>query len=288
MCYMCVYDSVCMYCMRATPFPHPLAIYSLPGRLLWQQVASSDWVPLHPCLCVCGDKRRVKSRRGEKIEQQRVRSARLSQQRQKKEALTGFFCHVVRSPAVCKDASVRRFCCFGERPAKRIVGSSGMETCRWRRFPSSPDNNRLVFTDSVARTYGWCSIWPQSSSIWSLLKKKCVYFVLWSSGCKGVTGAGRRTRGERNGIWTHFDPSTCAARSPAEAHRNNGFKKAGDFEPFYWNNRGSFRPNSLYVAFKWRFIITAGLLSIPALNLRVCLPLITVALQGFGWIGRYE
>lgn len=127
---MCVYDSVCMYCMRATPFPHPLAIYGLPGRLLWQQVASSDWVPLHSCLCVCGDKRRVKSRRGEKIEQQRVRSARLSQQRQKKEALTGFFCHVVRSPAVCKDASVRRFCCFGERPAKRIVGSSGMETCR--------------------------------------------------------------------------------------------------------------------------------------------------------------
>lgn len=28
--------------------------------------------------------------------------------------------------------------------------------------------------------------------------------------------------------------------------------------------------------------LRAGLLSIPALNLRVCLPLITVALQGFG------
>lgn len=73
-----------------------------------------------------------------------------------KSPLRGFFCYEVRSPAICKDASGRSHC-SGEESENRTVGSTGMESHRWRRFPSSPDNNRLVFTHSVTFTCSRCA-----------------------------------------------------------------------------------------------------------------------------------
>lgn len=64
--------------------------------------------------CASAGMRRASGRgtkkNGNPGEQRRVRSARLSPQRQTKQALRGFFCPGVRRPAVCTRTSVR--CCL--------------------------------------------------------------------------------------------------------------------------------------------------------------------------------
>lgn len=117
-------------------------IYSLPGGLLWQQVASSDGgVPPH-----LGDERRARTRREKREEeeeeednkqqqQQRVRSARLSQLRQKhtKTTTQDFFCcsscHEVRSPAALRGRVRSTVLLFRLRKRTRHVGDPAE---RWR------------------------------------------------------------------------------------------------------------------------------------------------------------
>ena len=168
--------------MRGHTFPpqhthtHLLAIYiayleDCYGNRL--PVVRGGGVPPQPHL---GDERRARTRRkkrGEEEEdnkqqqqqqQRRVRSARLSQHRQKhkKQPHRGFFFVCVVLPVMkwgarrlWEDASARRCCCFGwgrEQDTSVIQRRDGEPALTEPPEPPSPENNRLVLADPATLT----------------------------------------------------------------------------------------------------------------------------------------
>lgn len=237
----------------ATPFPHPLATYSLPGGLLWQQVASSDGVPLHPRLCVCGDERRVRRRRRENKqktktrEQQREGEVCPARSAKTEETSRARLLSVMKWGALrCTRTPLPLARCspvVSVTQSHRVVWSTGMESRRWRRFPSSPHNNRLVFRAAAALTCREL--------------QHCVLF-------KGVTCRCRQIHRRGNGFFFFG----CII------HVCTGFRLRCFFILMHNRRLARFDGGSSF----WHWTVV----ELSCVELRLCLPLMTADLHGSG------
>lgn len=97
------------HCVTASSPFACTSLYNPPGGLLWQQVASSDEVPLHLCARASGDELRVRIEKHKRAAEGEVCPAQPAKRQISWEAC---FCQEARSSALREDASVRSCCCL--------------------------------------------------------------------------------------------------------------------------------------------------------------------------------
>lgn len=129
------------HCVTASSPFACTSLYNPPGGLLWQQVASSDEVPLHLCARASRDELRVRIEKHKRAAEGEVCPAQPAKRQISCEAC---FCQEARSPALREDASSRSCCCcFTQQTKLRTRQITGMESHRWRRPRAARDNQQV-------------------------------------------------------------------------------------------------------------------------------------------------